>query len=148
MTIYKDRFYHANNAEDRCIIGAVGWPIEKAELWNARTLPTDQDKRGYDALIEDLCDAINEGAGDLAKACLEAISTLLKERDALRNHVDDLQQAEFEYRLMHDRYGAGASATGRAWDLMKRAGDKARAALSTTRAVIGECPECGSGPPR
>jgi hypothetical protein len=37
-----------------------------------------------------------------------------------------------EYRLMHDRHGDGASATGRAWDLMKRAGDKARAALTAT----------------
>jgi hypothetical protein len=49
--------------------------------------------------------------------------------EGLREALDDLQQAEFEYRLMHDRHGEGASATGRAWDLMKRAGDKARAAL-------------------
>lgn len=43
--------------------------------------------------------------------------------------LDNLQQAEFEYRLMHDRHGDGAQATGRAWDLMRRAGDRARAAL-------------------
>jgi hypothetical protein len=116
------------------------------------TLPTDQDKRDYDALIERLragVQVIHHATGscvpvvdDLTasqamRKAAEAISTLLKERDALRNHVDDLQQAEFEYRLMHDRYGDGASTTGRAWDLMKRAGDKARAALSTTRAIDG-----------
>jgi hypothetical protein len=146
MTIYKDRFYHANNAEDRCIIGAVGWPIEKAELWNARTLPTDQDKRGYDALIEDLCDAINEGAGDLAKACLEAISTLLKERDA-RDAA--LAVAEESLSQLLDDMGAdGQSVCLAAKDEAIEALATVRAALSTTRAVIGECPECGSGPPR
>jgi hypothetical protein len=43
--------------------------------------------------------------------------------------LEDLQQAEAEYRLMHDTHGDGAQAAGRAWDLMRRAGDKARAAL-------------------
>lgn len=49
--------------------------------------------------------------------------------DCLRNALDDLQQAEAEYRLMHDLHGDGAAATGRAWDLMRRAGNKARAVL-------------------
>lgn len=52
------------------------------------------------------------------------------EGEGLRTLLDDLQQAEAEYRLMHDRHGDGSRAAGRAWDLMRRAGDKARAALS------------------
>lgn len=51
--------------------------------------------------------------------------------ELLREALDDLQQAEAEYRLMHDRHGGDARATGRAWDLMRRAGNKARTILST-----------------
>jgi hypothetical protein len=48
-----------------------------------------------------------------------------------REALDDLQQAEAEYRLMHDRHGDGSQAAGRAWDLMRRAGDNARDCLAS-----------------
>jgi hypothetical protein len=50
--------------------------------------------------------------------------------ERLREALDDLQQAEANYRLTHDSQGERHTATGRAWDLMRRAGDKARATLS------------------
>lgn len=61
--------------------------------------------------------------------------------DLLTERLDTLQQAEAEYRLMHDRHGDGSRAAGRAWDLMRRAGDKARAALK------GEAVSAVSGDP-
>jgi hypothetical protein len=37
-----------------------------------------------------------------------------------------LQACEAGYREVHDRFGGDARATGRAWDLMRRAGNEAR----------------------
>lgn len=51
------------------------------------------------------------------------------ERDRLREALDTLQRSEAAYRRAHDVHGDGALAAGRAWDIMRRAGDKARAAL-------------------
>lgn len=45
--------------------------------------------------------------------------------EALRN----LAAAEATYRATHDLEGEASPKTGRTWDLMRRAGDKARAAL-------------------
>lgn len=42
-----------------------------------------------------------------------------------------LEQAEMTYRAAHDLFGDGSRECGRAWDLMRRAGDAARAALSS-----------------
>lgn len=64
---------------------------------------------------------------------LTGIERLLKREEALREALDDLQQAEAEYRLMHDRHGDGAMAAGRAWDRMRRCGDKARTTLAETQ---------------
>lgn len=63
-------------------------------------------------------------------ALSDALTRLKAEVERKDEALDDLQQAEAEYRLMHDRHGDGSQAAGRAWDLMRRAGDKARAALS------------------
>lgn len=41
----------------------------------------------------------------------------------------ELEQAEQAYRTCHDLHGSGDRRTGRAWDLMRRAGEKARALL-------------------
>ena len=46
-----------------------------------------------------------------------------------------LADAEQHYRLMHDLHGDGDMRAGRAWDLMRRAGDQARDAL---RAMAAE----------
>jgi hypothetical protein len=116
---------------------------------------TDQDKRDYDALIEDLCDAINEGAGDLAKACLEAISTLLKERDApidrevkwakwpqgdagdaIDYACDHIMSGSFEAMQFLEQWREGRANERRDYvHWLKVQRDGARAALSTTRAI-------------
>lgn len=61
----------------------------------------------------------------------DTIERLSAELERKTEALDDLQQAEAEYRLMHDRHGDGSQAAGRAWDLMRRAGDKARVTLNT-----------------
>jgi hypothetical protein len=68
----------------------------------------------------------------------EALTTMQAREDAPIRVLDDVQQAEAEYRLMHDRHGDGSQAAGRAWDLMRRAGDKAREALGTSGLVERE----------
>lgn len=50
--------------------------------------------------------------------------------ERLTEQLDELQAAETAYRYAHDHYGSADSKTGRAWDLMRRAGDRARAALT------------------
>lgn len=59
------------------------------------------------------------------------VLALIGKSKALSEALDDLQQAEAEYRAMHDLYGDAAKATGRAWDLMRRAGDRARSLLNS-----------------
>jgi hypothetical protein len=49
--------------------------------------------------------------------------------DVVSQALDDLQQAEAEYRKAHDLHGDGSQQAGRAWDLMRRVGDRARTAL-------------------
>lgn len=61
-----------------------------------------------------------EAAGPLGVNEAEAIAawnhrpTLTADDDVLEvvNALDDVQQAEAEYRLMHDRHGDGSQATG------------------------------------
>lgn len=50
--------------------------------------------------------------------------------EELREALERLEQAEANYRRAHDLYGAGSREAGRAWDLMRRAGDEARAILA------------------
>lgn len=48
----------------------------------------------------------------------------------LREALDGLQRSEAAYRMAHDAHGDGSLVAGRCWDLMRRAGDIARAALA------------------
>lgn len=48
----------------------------------------------------------------------------------LEGALEDLQKSEAAYRMAHDAHGDGHLISGRCWDLMRRAGDKARAVLS------------------
>ncbi len=65
--------------------------------------------------------------------CAEAaarIAELEAERDRLAEHLGELAQTEADYRLKHDTLGDGHIDAGRAWDKMRKSGDRARAALS------------------
>lgn len=80
--------------------------------------------------------------GQLADAAIAAvqeaeadtISTLRAEVERLREGLANLERAESEYRWAHDTIGGGDIKTGRAWDLMRRCGDRARALLETNHA--------------
>ncbi|WP_375414518.1 hypothetical protein [uncultured Bradyrhizobium sp.] len=62
---------------------------------------------------------------------------LMNERDALVRALDDLQSAETIYRMCHDLDGDGHINTGRAWNKLRQAGQRARAALSQGNASCG-----------
>jgi hypothetical protein len=116
---------------------AVGEDATHLTPEDAREAPTDPKRiasiaRSLDAYGKqwqtrhrDIADDFHDGA-----AIARAYVALSEREKVLERHVDDLQQSEAEYRLMHDRHGDGSRAAGRAWDLMRRAGDKARAALA------------------
>jgi hypothetical protein len=70
-----------------------------------------------------------------ARDIIAALQSRVLPQAGMREALEDLQQAEAEYRLMHDRHGDGSQAAGRAWDLMRRAGDKARALLDAALAT-------------
>jgi len=70
-------------------------------------------------------------ARDRAKA-------LIAERDRMKEALREVEVAEREYRRAHDTLGGDQIATGRAWDRLRRAGDKARAALNAEKRDGGE----------
>ena len=49
----------------------------------------------------------------------------------------ELEQTEADYRHMRDLHGGGSIKTGRRWDWMRRAGDKARATLAKLEKARG-----------
>ena len=51
----------------------------------------------------------------------------------LRAALATLAAAEKHYRAMHDLHGDASREAGRAWDLMRRAGDAARTILNPSR---------------
>lgn len=77
---------------------------------------------------------LNAMLGEEAKRRKEAEAA----RDMLREALTDLAAAEMGYRIRHDVYGDGSPHTGRAWDLMRRAGDKARAVRAALKPAGGE----------
>jgi len=64
-----------------------------------------------------------------APAMIAEIRELRAENTRLKSSANKLASAEAEYRKAHDLHGDGSPQSGRAWDLMRRAGDTARAAL-------------------
>lgn len=70
----------------------------------------------------------------MAEAVEQAISVIsgTLELETLRVLACDLQLAEARYRRAHDLHGHGSREAGRAWDLMRRAGDRVRRALGAT----------------
>lgn len=55
----------------------------------------------------------------------------VEDNRTLRRLLGELQRCEAGYRNQHDYKGSGHRETGRAWDLMRRAGDAARVHLGT-----------------
>lgn len=76
-----------------------------------------------------VCDAIHAHYAPTLTAMLTEIRELRAENARLKSSVNKLASAEAEYRKAHDLHGDGSPQSGRAWDLMRRAGDTARAAL-------------------
>ena len=78
---------------------------------------THPNDRVYDA--DDMVDAFMYGASQRAT---------IANPDVV-DEAAKLADAEWRYRLCHDLKGDGHIETGRAWDYMRRCGDKLRAAL-------------------
>ncbi len=66
----------------------------------------------------------------IRRVAADAIEALQAERVELVAALWELQLAEATYRKLHDLHGRGSMKVGRAWDELRRAGDKARALLS------------------
>jgi hypothetical protein len=66
---------------------------------------------------------------DLA-ASAARVQALEGERDWWRGAAKALAEREAEYRKAHDLHGDSAMEAGRAWDLMRKQGDRIRAALT------------------
>lgn len=105
------------------------------------------DAGGSDELVELLKMFDFEGSRELADAitlaCCGQLSNDLIEAQAARIKALEevlivLQGAEWEYRHGHDLYGDGSMEAGRAWDQMRRAGDKARIVLAAWEARDGQ----------
>ncbi len=60
------------------------------------------------------------------KALDDEIINLRKKIQDLTEHLNVVTQAEAHYRQTYVMWGGAAMLTGRAWDLMSRAGNKAR----------------------
>lgn len=71
---------------------------------------------------------------DCVDAITEAVSEEHKEKVSALGLLTELATAEHHYRFCHDNYGSDDIKTGRAWDVLRRAGDKAR------RFISGEVP--------
>lgn len=63
----------------------------------------------------------------------EVLSTPATAQGDVREALGELEVTERNYRLQHDLHGGDDMRTGKAWDQMRRAGDRARALLSTLK---------------
>lgn len=80
-------------------------------------------------LIRTRCHQDFDNECHLTAADAESIAARI---EALEAALDHLQAAEVNYRYAHDLQGDGSRMAGRAWDLMRRAGDAARTTLKGT----------------
>ena len=104
--------------------------------WNTRHQPV------HAAETVEACARIVEGAQAIASSseaardlecvakAIRALPTAPSADVGLVDLLNDLQDAEANYRHCHDLYGGGDMKSGRAWDLMRRRGDAARSALA------------------
>lgn len=78
-----------------------------------------QDQKGIDSVTE----AVEKAQQDYAALIDEDIQPTLVA-------AEKLADAEQQYRGFHDIHGSGNILTGRAWDLMRKAGEEFREALA------------------
>src|SRR5579864_2799359 len=107
-------------------------------------LPDDKAERAGDPSNAELAEQLLRFADDISVMDLDDSADLvrlaaqrLKARSEISEALRNLSVAEATYRATHDLEGDASPKTGRAWDLMRRAGDKARAALEA-RSEISE----------
>lgn len=64
------------------------------------------------------------------KKLTELVSGICDENEKIRKILEELAEAEKTYRYIFESFGAGNIRTGRAWDVMRKTGDKAREVLN------------------
>ncbi len=128
----------ADLANERAWKGGFSSASPSAQYWsNHMTDTTDLEARLRDE------GGRNGGQGAYAwkarELCIKAADTIASLREEVarlkadlakaREALTALQDAERRYRQEHDLHGDGSTKAGRAWDVMRRKGDIARAAL-------------------
>ena len=76
---------------------------------------------------------VTEENQDEHEAIQEANARLIAAAPDLLAALEELADCEQKYRSAHDLRGDGSKEAGRAWDLMRRAGDRARAAIAKAK---------------
>jgi len=119
--------------------------IEPGKIWSemlaAAPIPAQRDDLPSDGTCWQCGSCPRDPATGLCATCTDAPTPPQQSApasDVLREALDDLQKAEAAYRKAHDLHGDADRYTGRMWDLMRRAGDKARTALSQPSPSQGE----------
>lgn len=76
------------------------------------------------------CRGTNDGhRGTMSEANAAHIVRCVNAFDALLAVLEGLSVAELSYRRCHDVHGDGSERAGYAWDQLRQAGDRARAAI-------------------
>lgn len=104
--------------------------VDGDDLWCGQIAPVSGPKyRGEIARIQS-ADQIGGISRDEASANAAFIVTAVNSHADLVKALEELQAAETAYRMCHDLDGDGHINTGRAWDKLRQAGQRARTALS------------------
>jgi hypothetical protein len=94
----------------------------------------------HEAYKQDVSDTVENLLREYSRSFLRDYLSrfIIPKPDSLADALRELADAEKNYRWLHDTQGGGHIDTGRAWDKMRRAGDKARAKLEARGLEIRE----------
>lgn len=124
----------SQEALDWAAASAISGEVEMTQATELVEVTREDEDRGRDLakIVVGLVTAGPWRESQLIEASMVACAQhRIAATAALATPLSSLAIAESTYRYAHDTFGGGDSRTGRAWDSLRRAGDKARQALAT-----------------